>query len=76
VAAGDPELPAHLAVAGDDYELLFTAPPEASDAIGRLAAELDLRVTAIGTIDKGEGVRLLDAEEHPIPVETAGYRHF
>jgi thiamine-monophosphate kinase len=80
-AAGEPDLPAHLAAAGDDYELLFTAPLQASEAIGRLAAELGLPITAIGTIDpsagdKGEGVRLVDARGNAIPVAAAGYRHF
>ena len=71
-----PDLPARLVAAGDDYELLFTAPPDAEGAIGRLATELGLAITAIGTIDKGAGVRLVDAGGNPIPVATAGYRHF
>jgi thiamine-monophosphate kinase len=79
--AEEPDLPARLATAGDDYELLFAAPPEADDAIGRLGSELGLPITAIGTIDQGEGekragVRLVDAQGKPIPVATPGYRHF
>jgi len=76
LAAAEPDLSAHLAAAGDDYELLFTAPPEAEEAIGRLAAELALPITAIGTIDNGGGVRLIDAGGNVIPVAAAGYRHF
>jgi thiamine-monophosphate kinase len=80
VAVGEPDLPARLATAGDDYELLFTAPPDASETIGRLAAELGLPITAIGSIggsgDSGAGVRLIDADGNAIPVATAGYRHF
>jgi thiamine-monophosphate kinase len=75
-AAAEPELPASLAAAGDDYELLFAAPPEAGEAISRLAAEIGLAITAIGTIEKRLGVRLVDAEGNPIPIATAGYRHF
>jgi thiamine-monophosphate kinase len=60
----------------DDYELLFTAAPEASERIGTLAAELALPITAIGTIDGGKQVRLLDANGQPVSVESAGYRHF
>jgi thiamine-monophosphate kinase len=45
-------------------------------AIGRLAAELGLPITAVGTIDSGEGVRLVDANGKTIPVAAAGYRHF
>jgi len=74
--AGEPDLPASLAAAGDDYELLFAAPPEADAAVGRLAAELGLPITAIGTIETGAGVRLVDAGGNPIRVATAGYRHF
>jgi len=74
--ADEPDLPARLAAAGDDYELLFTTPPEAGEAIGRLAAELGLPITAIGTIDQSAGVRLVDGGGHPIPVAAAGYRHF
>jgi thiamine-monophosphate kinase len=74
--AGTPDLPARLATAGDDYELLFTAPPDASDRIRRLSAELRLPITAIGTIDSGAGVRLVDADSKTVPVTAAGYRHF
>jgi thiamine-monophosphate kinase len=74
--AGAPDLPARLATAGDDYELLFAAPPEASDQILRLAAELRLPIAAIGTIDSGTGVRLVDADGKTVPVAAAGYRHF
>jgi thiamine-monophosphate kinase len=76
IAAGMPDLPLRLATAGDDYELLFTAPPEASETILRLAAELRLPLTAIGTIEPGAAVRLVDAEGKLVPVAAAGYRHF
>jgi thiamine-monophosphate kinase len=75
-ATAEPDLPVRLVAAGDDYELLFAAPREADDQIGRIAAALGLRITAIGTIDKESGVRLVDAGGQPIPVATAGYRHF
>ena len=71
-----PDLAVRLATAGDDYELLFVAPPEASEAVAKLGAELALPITAIGTIERGERVRLLDASGNELPVETAGYRHF
>jgi thiamine-monophosphate kinase len=74
--ASEPDLPARFAAAGDDYELLFAAPLEAEEAIIRLAAELGLAITAIGTIEKGAGVRLVDALGNPVPVASAGYRHF
>jgi len=76
LAAIEPGLPARLAGAGDDYELLFTAPPQANDAIGSLAVELALPITAIGTIEEGAGVRLVDAAGKTIPVRSAGWQHF
>lgn len=76
LAADEPDLPARLTAAGDDYELLFAAPPQAAEAIDRLAAELRLPITAIGTIDNGAGVRLIDADGNAVPVASAGYRHF
>jgi thiamine-monophosphate kinase len=76
IAAATPDLPLRLATAGDDYELLFTAPPEASETILRLVAELRLPLTAIGTIEPGAAVRLVDAEGKLVPVAAAGYRHF
>ena len=44
--------------------------------IGRLAAELQLPLTAIGTIEMGEGVSLIDAGGSAIPLAAGGYRHF
>jgi thiamine-monophosphate kinase len=75
-AEGDADLPARLAAAGDDYELLFAAPREADEGIGHLAAELGLPITAIGSIEADRGVRLVDAGGNPIAVATTGYRHF
>ena len=76
LVAGEADLAVRLATAGDDYELLFAAPPEATAAIERLAAELAVSITAIGTIDPGSGVRLIDANGDRVAVATAGYRHF
>jgi thiamine-monophosphate kinase len=76
LAAADPDLPARLATAGDDYELLFTAPPNAADQIRRLSQELGLPITAIGTVEKGDGVRLVDAAGKEISLAETGYRHF
>jgi thiamine-monophosphate kinase len=76
LVAAEPALAIRLATAGDDYELLFTAPPAADAAIGRLIAELGLPITAIGTIDEGSGVRLADADGKAIAIEKAGWQHF
>ncbi|MBV8936961.1 MAG: thiamine-phosphate kinase [Alphaproteobacteria bacterium] len=65
-----------LAASGDDYELLFTAPVDATDAIIALSSAVDVPVTRIGSIYVGTGVRLVDADGLPVPVKAMGYRHF
>jgi thiamine-monophosphate kinase len=74
--ARDPARLATVLGGGDDYELLFTAPAEAAEKIRALSAGLGLPITAIGRVEPGEGVRLLDAAGRAITVEAAGYRHF
>lgn len=76
LAGEDPGLPIRLATAGDDYELLFTAPPQASADIERLAAGLGLPITRIGAVEEPAGVRLVGADGAPVPVAETGYRHF
>jgi thiamine-monophosphate kinase len=68
-------LPA-LATGGDDYELLFAAPPEADEEITSLSRSLGLPITAIGTFETGHGVRLIDAAGQDVPIGAAGWRHF
>jgi thiamine-monophosphate kinase len=76
LAADDPELPTRLVTAGDDYELLFTAPPNSAKRIRQLSEKLRLSLTAIGTIDKSAGVHLVDANGKDVPLADTGYRHF
>jgi thiamine-monophosphate kinase len=59
--------PVAAATFGDDYELLFTAPEGARDAIERAAG-----VTWIGTAGKGSGLAITHRGE---PLELSGYEH-
>jgi thiamine-monophosphate kinase len=61
---------------GDDYELLFAAPPSQRSAIARLAEKLGLPLTRIGAIQAAAGVRVIDSTGAEIHVERAGWRHF
>ncbi|MFT3858244.1 MAG: thiamine-phosphate kinase [Aquabacterium sp.] len=45
---------------GDDYELVFTAPPAQRDRITALGASLGLLLTRIGRVEASAGVRLLE----------------
>ena len=76
VLALDPGVAPRLASGGDDYELLFTAGPEAAAAIRGLGAQLGVEATRIGRIEAGDGVRLVDGAGRDVAVETPGYRHF
>lgn len=61
---------------GDDYELLFTVPPERAPDIAAIGASLGLALTEIGEMIDGAGVHLFHeggAEAGPV---TGGFRHF
>ncbi|HEY1722351.1 MAG TPA: thiamine-phosphate kinase [Magnetospirillaceae bacterium] len=61
---------------GDDYELLFTAPPDAEERLETLGADLGLRLTPIGEIITGSGVRVERASGKTMTLPARGYRHF
>ena len=61
---------------GDDYELLFCAPPETRDAISRLSATLDVAITEIGEITAGTGVELIDVNGEAVVIDRPGHTHF
>jgi thiamine-monophosphate kinase len=68
--------PAALATGGDDYELLFTGSADEDEEIAALSASLNIAITAIGTIETGEGVRLVDVNGREVAVDKPGWRHF
>lgn len=61
---------------GDDYELLFTLPPDREPELATLADRLGLPLTVIGRTRTEPGLVLLDAQGRPLPVERTGWRHF
>lgn len=61
---------------GDDYELLFTAPPQRRAEIEALSGRLDLPLTRIGEIRAEAGLRTLDETGCEIQVPQGGWRHF
>ena len=59
---------------GEDYELLFTAPPE---VMRKAAQATDAPITVIGEILAGEpGVTVLDARNEPLDIASGGWDHF
>lgn len=61
---------------GDDYEIVFTAPPACSERIRALGRETDIAVTTIGYVGAGQGVRVVDARGGVVVVPRTGWRHF
>jgi thiamine-monophosphate kinase len=69
----------YVLAGGDDYELVFTAPPSARAAVQAAAAAAHTPVTRIGQIEASHGtpaVRLVDATGAPVRGEFAGFDHF
>ncbi len=63
---------------GDDYELCFTTPPAQAQAVGQIAARLDLPLWCIGSMAEGVAgeVTVLDPDGNPIEFSRRGYDHF
>ena len=61
---------------GDDYELVFTAPPRHADAVAAAARQAGVQVTRIGVIDAGAGLRLIDAQRRPVVNTFGSFDHF
>ena len=60
------EQPAELAaVAGEDYELMFTAAPGSQATLEAAATDTGVGVTWIGAVREGAGVKLVDARGAP-----------
>ncbi len=62
---------------GDDYELLFAAPPTARDAVAAIGQGLGLALHRIGRLDENPGQLMLrEADGRLHPGATSGYDHF
>jgi thiamine-monophosphate kinase len=61
---------------GDDYELLFTAPPARRESVLAAAGRAGVAVTRCGEIVSGAGLRVLDAAGQELPAAWRGFDHF
>ncbi|MEP6965491.1 MAG: thiamine-phosphate kinase, partial [Polaromonas sp.] len=61
---------------GDDYELAFTAPVSAREAVQAAAREAQTPVTRIGRIDAAPGLRLTDAQGRLVSGQFSSFDHF
>ena len=81
VIANDPQLLATALTGGDDYEVLFTAPPGAAERIRELARSTSTPITPIGRITRslqGDAIRVvvLDDAGRTLSFTSEGWRHF
>jgi len=60
---------------GDDYELLFTAPVAAREAVAHAALRAQTEIHIIGHVRAGAGVMLLDTNGHDITPARKGFAH-
>ncbi len=74
--AANPDAASAVLSGGDDYELIFTAPPEASAGISAAATRSATPVAEIGKIVDGDGVNVMAEDGREIKLTSAGYRHF
>lgn len=65
-----------LLAGGDDYELCFTAPVRGRGRVQALGKRLGLPLTRIGTMRRGRGVRLLNADGDAVRIGRHGFDHF
>lgn len=67
---------AFVLAGGDDYELVFTAPASARDAVKAAAEAAQTPVTRIGQIEAEVGLRLVDAQGRLLDQSYASFDHF
>lgn len=61
---------------GDDYELAFTAPPAARQAVMAASISSQTPVTRIGVIESEPGLRLVDGDGLPVNGQFTAFDHF
>jgi thiamine-monophosphate kinase len=62
---------------GEDYELLFTAPPEMRKRISNLALSLEIPITRIGEIlPQKKGFRIIQKDGKEYAPSRLGFEHF
>jgi thiamine-monophosphate kinase len=67
---------AELLSCGDDYEILFSAPPSRRRSIEMASQVTKTSVTRVGAVVRGRGVKLIAADGREIETPRRGYDHF
>jgi thiamine-monophosphate kinase len=61
---------------GDDYELIFSAPPASAGDISNAAREADVAISRIGQITERRELRWIDENGQPRIFASGGWKHF
>lgn len=61
---------------GDDYELVFTAPPQRAAQVAAAAVAAQVGVTRIGRIEGDAGLRLIDRDGRALANTFGSFDHF
>jgi thiamine-monophosphate kinase len=67
---------AQLITAGDDYEVLAAVPATHAAEFRAAADAAGVRVTAIGSLGTGLGLRIDAPDGHPLALDRPGWDHF
>lgn len=73
--AREPSLQPRL-FGGDDYELLFTVPPDRRADLAAVARGADVAIAVIGEVIDGSTVQLFTAAGERLDIPATGYTHF
>lgn len=76
VIGANPRLLEAALTGGDDYELLFTVDPQRTPEVAVLSDRLDLPLTCIGWLERGQGVCVLARDGREITLPSTGWTHF
>jgi thiamine-monophosphate kinase len=66
----------HQLSGGDDYELLFTLPPDKQEMLKIWSEQLEIKLSIIGEIEEQRGIRCICPDGSDYAVKTAGFEHF
>ncbi|MBW3581786.1 MAG: thiamine-phosphate kinase [Euryarchaeota archaeon] len=72
----DPEWRRVVLGTGGEYELLAALPPDRVGRARQALQEVGSDCVPVGSLDRGDGVRLVALQEGPWPLEGLGWRHF
>jgi thiamine-monophosphate kinase len=74
--AVEPSLLARVLSGGDDYEIVCTVPPARRAQFEGAARKTGVRVSAIGRIETGAGVEIVDGNGERLRLAKASFSHF